>query len=356
MADIEQQLAQQVSEAVERHTPLNIVGGGSKSFFGCPVCSDIERLELADHSGIVNYEPTELVVTARAGTTIRDLKTRLAEQRQMMPFEPPELDGKATLGGTLACGFSGPARIYAGAARDYVLGAKIINGRAEVLRLGGEVMKNVAGYDVSRLMVGAMGTLGVILQVSMKVLPRPASELTLLFQLGRDEALTMMNDLAGRPFPLTASCFFGDLMYLRLGGAGAAVKSARSELGGEEMPPDDEIWRSLREFDHPFFNTPLPVWRIALPAMARPELQGECLIDWGGAQWWLRSEMPADELRLAVARVGGHATLFRGDHEQVDVFHPMSPAMLALQHRVQDAMDPMGLFNPGKMFARANVS
>ncbi len=343
------ELTARVEEVLTQQSTLEIRGGGSKVFYGRKTDSVQDVLNISGHSGVVNYAPTELVVTARAGTSIRDLQIVLAEQNQHLAFEPPDGHGHATLGGTLAAGFSGPSRPWAGAVRDHVLGTRIINGRGQVLRFGGEVMKNVAGYDVSRLMVGAMGTLGVILEASLKVLPIPEREISLAFHLDRASALSFMQELGSRPLPVTGALFFGDLVYLRLSGSDAAVTSAKDALGGDELASSEDIWRALREFEHPFFKTPLPVWRISMPPGQAPDLPGEVLIDWAGTQWWLRSEAPMDAIRSPVAAAGGHATLFRGGSRDSDVFHPHAPAMAALQDRIRKAFDPQGIFNPGRL-------
>jgi len=341
--DISQQLQQQLQQAFVDKRGVSVVAGGTKQFYGRDPGITYEALDVSDHKGVVSYEPTELVVTARAGTTVSELNQVLAEHGQRLPFEPPVFNGEATL--------SGPSRPYTGAARDFVLGTNIINGRAQLLRFGGEVIKNVAGYDVSRLMVGAMGTLGVILQASLKVLPIPQKETTIIFHLERDSALDLMNDFAARPLPVSATCFYGDILFVRLSGSEAAVESAYMALGGERLPKTDEVWQSLREFQHPFFDTELPLWRIAMTTAARPELPGEVMIEWGGAQWWLHSDSPAEEIRLAAARCGGHATLFRGGDRSSEIFHPLPPKMAALQERIRLAFDPHGILNPGRIEA-----
>ncbi len=354
--DRTEDLKAQVEIAVADKTPLEIRGGGSKAFYGRSSGATLQPLEIRDHKGIVHYAPTELVITARAGTPIRDINAALAEENQQVPFEPPEMDGHSTLGGTLATGFSGPARPWSGAARDHVLGTRIINGLGQVLRFGGEVMKNVAGYDVSRLMVGAMGTLGVILESSLKVLPRPEREASVVFQMDRDSSLDFMARLGAEPLPLSGAAHYDGLLHLRLGGSEAGVRMAMQQLGGEELASGQEIWHDLREFVHPFFTTDLPVWRIALPTGARPDLPGDVLVDWGGGQWWLRSEAPPETIRGPVSGAGGHATLFRGVDREFDVFHPLLPAMASLQERIRASFDPEGIFNPGRITPTAGGS
>ncbi len=348
-ADRTEDLKAQVDSAVADRTPLEIRGGGSKTFYGGKSSPPLQLLETAGHRGIVHYAPTELVITARAGTRIRDINDALAEKRQRIPFEPPEMDGHGTLGGTLATGFSGPARPWAGAARDHVLGTRVLNGRGQVLRFGGEVMKNVAGYDVSRLMVGAMGTLGVILESSLKVLPEPEMEASLVLEMDHGAGLDFMAGLGAQPLPLSGAVLHDGSLHLRLSGTEAGVGMAMRRLGGEEPSDGEGFWRGLREFTHPFFETGLPVWRIALPAGARPDLPGDVLVDWGGGQWWLCSQAPAEAIREPVSGAGGHATLFRGGDGESAVFHPLSQAMAVLQERIRASFDPEGIFNPGRM-------
>jgi glycolate oxidase FAD binding subunit len=271
----------------------------------------------------------------------------------MLPFEPPHYGPGATIGGTIACGLSGPARPYRGAARDLVLGTRVLNGRAQVLRFGGEVMKNVAGYDVSRLMTGAYGTLGLLLEISLKVLPVPAAERTLVQERTPAEAIELTNRWAGKPLPVTANCYDGERLFLRLAGAETAVAQAATDVGGEVVEDGDSFWRDkIREQGHAFFAGGLPLWRISLPQSAPPlDLPGKQLIEWGGAQRWLRSEADADIVRAAAARAGGHATLFRGGDRDGEMFHPLPPAIMTFHRRLKQAFDPGGIFNRGRLYA-----
>ena len=347
--DLSRELQERVVEAAASGTPLAIVGGGSKAFLG-RVASGAP-LSVAGHRGIVSYEPRELVLTARAGTPLREIEAALAERGQMLPFEPPHFGATATLGGTIACGLSGPRRPYAGSARDHVLGVRLINGRAEQLRFGGEVMKNVAGYDLSRLQAGAFGTLGVILEVSLKVLPRPADEVTLVQDRDAADSLAYLADLARRPLPLSAACHDGDRLYLRLSGAATAVAQSCGQLGGEPLADADAFWRDqIKEQGHAFFQDGAPLWRLSLPP-ASPwlALPGKFLLDWGGAQRWLKTDAPGELIQQAAAQANGHASLFRG--AQGGVFQPLPPAMQALHRRIKHAFDPQNLFNPGRMIA-----
>lgn len=350
MNDLSQALQQRIADALERQQALTIVGGNSKAFYGLP--SEGERLDIARHQGIISYEPSELVVTARAGTPLQALQEQLRQQRQMLPFEPPHFGPDATIGGTIACNFSGPRRPYAGAARDYLLGCKIINGKAEVINFGGEVMKNVAGYDVSRLMAGAMGTLGVLLEVSLKVLPMPAEEITLVQALPLAEAIEKMNQWAARPLPLSASAYHDGQLYVRLSGAHAAVTAAQQQLGGEPLDDGDTFWQALREQQLDFFKADSHLWRLSLPPTSPPlDLDGATLLEWGGGLRWLQSELPAQQIFQAARQCGGHATLFRPAAAASDppAFQQLDPHLLALHRRLKHAFDPASILNPGRL-------
>ncbi len=303
-------------------------------------------MHLALHQGIVTYEPTELVITARSGTPLSAIEAALAGERQMLGFEPPRFGDGATLGGTIACGFSGPRRPFAGAARDFVLGVKMINGKAEVLSFGGQVMKNVAGYDVSRLLCGSLGTLGVILEVSLKVLPTPASELTVTFELSANDAIVRMNEWAAQPLPLSGACYSEDTLYIRLSGTETAVKAAHARLGGDVHKKGSEYWTNVKEHRREFFGGSTPLWRLSVPPAAMMlDLPGKWTLDWGGAQRWLKSDAAPEVIRRAATSAGGQATLFRGAIAGTPRFHPLPPAMQALQQRIKHALDPAGLFN-----------
>ncbi|KAF0191265.1 MAG: glycolate oxidase FAD binding subunit [Gammaproteobacteria bacterium] len=348
-ADKSNELRDTVLEAANAKTPLRIQGSGSKDFIGQAPSG--ERLSLREHRGIVNYQPNELVLTARAGTRLADIESQIAQHRQMLPFEPPHFGPDATLGGTIACGLSGPRRPYAGSARDFVLGVRMINGKGEILRFGGEVMKNVAGFDASRLMVGAMGTLGVLLDISMKVLPRPETEATLVFELGAAAAIDRMTQWSGKPLPISAACHDGQRLHLRLSGAASGVNAARQRLGGETLNSADAFWRSVRELSHPFFDDDAPLWRYSLPpATAALTFSKHWFIDWGGAQRWVKTVLPANIVRETAARAGGHATLFYSVRRESTFFHPLTPAALTLHKRLKAAFDPHGILNPGRLY------
>lgn len=337
-----------VADAVGRRTPVAIIGGGTKRFLGRQMPG--EPLAVGNHCGVVDYYPEELVLTARAGTSVAELEALLAERDQMFAFEPPHFGAGATLGGTIAANLSGPRRPYAGAARDFVLGVRIVNGRGEILHFGGEVMKNVAGYDLSRLMAGAMGTLGVMLDVSLKVLPRPREEITLAQPSALREAIETLCRWAARPLPISASCIENKHLYVRLSGTSSALAKARAIIGGDELPDADSFWQDIREQRRPFFGGERPLWRVSLPPAALPELPGEQLIEWGGALRWLRSDAPAATIRTAAAGHGGHAILFRAPERDDAPYHPLPEPLMRLHKRLKDAMDPQHIFNRGRMY------
>ena len=349
-SDISQRLQQQIQGAFNQKTALCIVGGNSKAFYGHAVSA--ETLSVAEHRGVLNYEPTELVITARAGTPLNEIEKILDDNGQMLPFEPPAFTSKATIGGTIACNLSGPRRAYAGAARDFLLGCKIINGKGEILTFGGEVMKNVAGYDVSRLMAGAYGTLGVLLEISLKVLPRPAASVTLFHECSASDAVQFMSGLLSKPLPVDGACYYKGQCYVRLSGSEQSVKEAQKKLPGEMLSPRSHFWQRLREHELSFFiNIDKPLWRIAVkPATAPLPIEGEWLLDWGGAQRWLWRDIEVDKIRSVVQQHGGHATLFRGGDRESDVFQPLAKPLQLLHQRLKASFDPDRIFNPGRMY------
>lgn len=345
--DISQEILARVLEAIDSGRALRIVGGDSKAFYG-GTCLAEQELNLAGHSGVIDYEPSELVITARAGSRLRDISRLLAEHGQMLAFEPPSFGDRASLGGTMACGFSGPGRLFAGAARDYMLGCKIVNGHGEILNFGGRVIKNVAGFDVSRLMVGALGSLGVLLELSIRVHPLPAATLTLTHEMAAEPALNRMTALPGKAWPLSALAYDGERLRVRLSGAEAAIAAAKLELGGDIDKSGDKFWLDLNEQQLPFFHQPGDLWRISVAAATPPlNLPGAWLLDWGGALRWLKTESKADEIHSAARSAGGYAVCFRGrDKSQ---WLQLDTGLLNLQQRVRTAFDPHKLFNPGRL-------
>jgi glycolate oxidase FAD binding subunit len=306
---------------------------------------------VSEYSGIVAYEPKELVLTVRAGTRLAEVEAVLANERQMLAFEPPHFGATATIGGTVATGLSGPRRPYAGAVRDFVLGTRIVNGKGEDLSFGGRVIKNVAGYDVSRLMAGALGTLGVITEISFKVLPLPPAQSTIAFELSEADAIERANHLAGQPLPITATAWQEGVLRVRLAGAETAVAAARAKLGGDEVANAAAFWNDLREHRAAFFASGKPLWRVSVPQTAKPyDLGVPQLIEWGGGLRWACGEVDSFAVRSSAEHVGGHATLFRGGDKAVGVFHPLKPAIAKIHKRLKSAFDPAGILNPGRMY------
>ncbi len=366
-----QNLIDRIQAASAAGAQLRIRGGGSKDFYG--EAPQGELLDTRSLSGISSYEPTELVVTARCGTPLAELEAALAEAGQCLPFEPPhfvrpgaaagETEDSATVGGMVAAGLAGPARAAVGSVRDHLLGATLINGRGEVLSFGGQVMKNVAGYDVARLLAGSMGTLGVIAEVSLKVLPLAAATATLRFDRDQASALQQLNRWGGQPLPINASAWWDGVLVLRLRGAAAAVDAAGvalRPLGGELIDPAlaDSFWQGLRDHRDEYFDAAhaatargASLWRLALPQTAPVlDLPGETLLEWGGAQRWLSSDAPAGAVRDACAAVGGHATLFRSRDKSPGVFSPLTSPLDRIHRELKRSFDPAGVFNPGRLY------
>ena len=346
-------LVERVRTAAADRTPLCIRGGGTKDFYG-----NAPRGELLDTRGlrgVVAHEPSELVVTVRAGTPLAELEALLAAGDQMLAFEPPHFGDAATVGGCVAAGLSGPRRASSGTTcgglRDFLLGARLVDGRGQLLSFGGTVMKNVAGYDVTRVLAGSLGILGVIVEVSLKVLPRPVAETTLRFELDEANALAKLNEWGGQPLPISASAWSAGQLFLRLSGAAAALRAARESLGGEEVG-GTAFWQEIREQRHDFFGGDAPLWRVSVPSIAAPLGFGEPeMIEWGGALRWLRSGQPPAEVRSRAVELGGHATLFRGGDRSQEVFTPLPPGLAAIHRRLKSEFDPAGIFNPGRMYA-----
>jgi len=341
-----------IAAARATQQPLRLRGAGSKDFYGEPPSDGHAALDTRAWRGIVDYQPSELFITARCGTPLAEIESALAEHGQMLAFEPPYFGSDATLGGCIATGLSGPRRMRAGAARDFMLGARLLDGHARVRTFGGQVMKNVAGFDVSRLLAGSLGTLGILLEVSLKTLPRPVQELSLRLEMDEAGAMVACNRWVAQALPISASCWHAGTLHLRLSGAPTAIRSAQLSIGGETMD-GDAFWRDLREQRHGFFGGAGDVWRLALPALTPPsQLPATGLVEWLGAQRWMRDIDDADALRSRVVSLGGHATLFRsGRRSATPRFQALSPQLLALHRRLKTAFDPDGVFNPGRMYS-----
>jgi glycolate oxidase FAD binding subunit len=345
--DIATVLCARVAEANSAGTPLRIAGGGTKAFYGRPV--DGAVLDLTGHRGITHYDPVELIVSVRAGTPLTELERTLAESGQQLPFEPPHFGSAATVGGMVSTGLSGPRRPWSGAVRDFVLGTRLISQDGQHLRFGGEVMKNVAGYDLSRLVTGAQGTLGVITEVSLKVLPLAAATHSLRLQLPLEAAMAKLAKWGRQPVPLTGAAWRDGTLYLRLEGGGRSVEANRARLGGETQAPD--FWRQLREQELPFFDPadPRPLWRLSVPHTTPPlALEGDWLHDWAGAQRWLRSDLPDAAIRDAASRVGGHATCYTPG--AAEPFTPLAPVLAKYHRQLKAQLDPKRIFNPGRLY------
>jgi FAD/FMN-containing dehydrogenase len=354
-----ERLVDRVLAARDSGTALEIRGGSTKRFYGNPPRG--EPLDVAGLAGITSYEPTELVVTALAGTALEELEAALADCGQCLPFEPPRFGTSGTVGGMVAAGLAGPARACAGPLRDFVLGVTLLNGNGELLTFGGQVMKNVAGYDVSRVIAGSMGILGVICEVSLKVMPQPPARKTLAFDIDEAAALERLHRWASTGMPVTASAWHEDRLHVRLGGAAAAVAHALPQLGGREVEAGDadRWWSDARDHRHEFFalsedelRQGLCLWRLALPATALPQSLGGCqFIEWGGAQRWYRGTAPAALVREAAAAAGGHATLVRAADKSAGAFTPLAPPSMQIHRRLKQSFDPAGIFNPGRLYA-----
>jgi glycolate oxidase FAD binding subunit len=353
-------LADRIRAAAAAREALRIRGGDTKAFYGNAATG--APLDTAELDGIVAYEPSELVVVARAGTPLAHVEAALAERGQCLPFEPPHFAPGGTLGGCVAAGLAGPRRASAGplhgGVRDFVLGARLLDGRGRDLAFGGTVIKNVAGFDVARALAGSLGVLGVIAEVAVKVLPRPAVETTLRFACDEREMLARVNAWGARPLPISATAWLDGALSVRLSGAAPAVDAACRELGGERVAgaggaAGDAVseWTALRDHRHPFFAGDAPLWRVAVPPSAPPlDLDGPVLIEWGGAQRWVRTMLPAARVREIATAHRGHATLFRGGDRAAGAFTPLSPPLAAIHRRLKAEFDPAGVFNPGRLY------
>jgi len=352
-------IVERVRDAHASGRPLCIRGGGTKDFYGEAPSGDV--LDVRTLAGTADHEPTELVVTAPAGMALVDLETLLAEKGQCLPFEPPRFATGSTVGGMVAAGLSGPSRAAAGSLRDHLLGVTLISGSGELMHFGGRVIKNVAGYDVSRLVAGSLGILGVIVEVSLKVLARAQAEATLRFDCKPGEALALLHGWGARPLPLDASAWWNGSLIVRLRGAGAAVAEGARTLGGEAIPAAAAapFWESLRDHTDPFFvaaedaiaHQDATLWRLSLPQTAPPlGLAGDELIEWHGAQRWLATALPAAQVRDAAAAAGGHATAFRANDKSAGVFAPLAPPLRAIHERLKRSFDPKGILNPGRLY------
>jgi len=355
--NFEQDLVERVKQAIAKRSPLNIEGGASKHFLGVRH-SNAETVSMLSYEGVIEYEPSELVITVRSGTRLSTIQSLLLENNQILPFEPPSFGADSTIGGVIASGLSGPARPFWGSVRDNLLGCKVLTGNAVILSFGGKVIKNVAGYDVTRLMPGAMGSLGILLDVSIKVLPKPRCEVTISMASNYQEAIDIMCARSCKPLPLSAMCYDGDAIIMRLSGNQEAVADARAKIAGEELEHGTQFWQELNNQSHYFFedsvNKQIPLWRLSLAAATLPlDIQGNMLLDWGGGLRWLASHDSPQKIRSAVAGEGGHATLFRagGLDSSTSVFHPLTGPLKKYQQRIKSAFDPQQILNRDRFYS-----
>lgn len=347
-----------IRAAVAARTPLRVRGGGTKDFYGQALEGDV--LDTTACEGIVDYDPTELVVTVRAGTRLAHVERTLRAEGQMLACEPPRFGEEATIGGFVAAGLSGPRRPYAGAVRDIVLGVRVLDGKGDQLAFGGRVMKNVAGFDVARLMTGALGTLGILTEVSLKCVPMPKAETTRVFQCSADEAIRMTNEWGGKPLPITATAYHAGGLAVRLSGAAPAVEAAAARIGGSALPGNDRgaaFWRSVKEQTQPFFLTASQpgarLWRLSVnPTAPYTDLGGDQLIEWGGALRWLHANERVDAARVRdwARGHGGHATLYKAADKSAGAFQPLPEALAMLHRRLKAAFDPAGIMNPRRLY------
>ena len=354
--DISLELQVLVKEAIVNQTPLYIHGGNSKQFYGNPI--DGIALDVSPHSGIINYEPTELCITVRSGTLLSDIEKVLDVENQILPFEPPQYTPQATIGGALAAGISGPRRAYSGSVRDAILGVKIINGEGEIVTFGGQVMKNVAGYDLSRMMVRSQGTLGVILEVSLRLLPKPKSEISVCIEESQSFALNYFQSIRTQQLPVTASAWFNDQAFLRLSGSEKSLEyqleKIVSETGAFVFEDSSQFWADIRDHKHHFFGRmDKPLWRLSLPPASGEivQMKDNQFIEWSGAQRWVNTNTPANIVHSSANSRDGYATLFQGKLPEISYFPKLEENLMKLHKQLKRNMDPHGIFNPGRIYA-----
>jgi glycolate oxidase FAD binding subunit len=362
-------LRDQIRAAASERARVRIRAGGSKDFYGNTPRGAV--LDPRPVHGIVSYDPSELAIAARAGTPLTEVEAALDECGQMLAFEPPHFGPGATIGGCVASGLAGPRRAAYGycygGVRDFVLGAKLLDGQGQLVSCGGLVMKNVAGYDLPRLLTGSLGMLGIIVEVALKVVPKPRVEATLRLALDEAAALSSLNAWGAKPWPISASVWHRGVLSLRLSGATAAVAGALARLPASALPvaapgatldsvAAGSFWHGIKEHTDAFFAGTTPLWRLSLPSTAGPVALGEeQLIEWGGALRWIRSALPAAEIRARAQSLGGHATLFRGAERGGEAFTPLSPVLAAIHRRLRVHFDPAGIFDAGRMYPEEPV-
>ena len=341
-------LIERVLDAGNRSEPIRVRGGNSKEFLGRSLTGS--SVDTSAHTGVVQYEPDELVLTVRSGTTLDEINDVLGEHKQMLGFEPPRYTAQSTIGGTFACNLSGPARPWRGSVRDAVLGLRLINGRGEHLRFGGRVIKNVAGFDASRLQAGAFGTLGIITEISLRVLPAPEASVTLARELDVRASLRYMNELAGTSVPLTGACWANGIQYIRLEGSTAGVAAATRQIGGDRT--DFTVWKTLRDPDAQLFGgaSAGSLWRFSVSSTSESILPNDVVIDWAGALRYVRAEADLDEMSRLAAKAGGHVMRISHNSDEREFLQQPEPAVRKLHERLKLAFDPGRILNPGRLY------
>lgn len=350
MKDHIQSLCETVTAANQQQQPLQIHGGKSKIFYGNNI--NAREVSTTNLNGIIEYQASELYITAYAGTPLKEIEKVLATQDQMLSFEPPHYANTATIGGTVACGLSGPRRPYADAIRDCILGTNIINGKGEHLSFGGKVMKNVAGYDVSRLMCGAFGTLGLLTQVTMKVLPKPKAEITIKFEYSEQEAIKQIQTWLTSLIPISATYYENNQLWIRVSGLDDTVTNVQKNIGGEIISSSNAFWDSIKDHQTDFFKDSSPLYRCIIPQNSPTiSIQGDTCFEWNGALRWIKSNNSFEEVIEQASALRGHVTLFRSDSKPTDCLNPMNEHLKKLHLNLKQAFDPTGILNPGRMYS-----
>lgn len=354
-------IQQQIIDAAQSNQALQIIGNNSKAFYGCAVREGSIPLNIADYQGIIDYQPSELTITARAGTPLTEIIEQLNAHGQMLPFEPPVFDGHATLGGCVATALAGPRRPWAGSIRDYILGARVLTGDGKDIRLGGKVMKNVAGYDLFRPMAGALGTLGVMLDITLKLLPLPEQEQSYSMEMNAADMQPLLRDWRKLSMPISASSYESGVFKLRLSASSCAIADASNKLPTAMQEISNDYWQTLNEHELPFFDDPAPLYRLVLPVSIKGNLnkienviyqkgKSETLIEWGGSLHWLKTSCSLKDIQEYATAAGGTASVYRNGQTDKDVFMPLPAPLMALHKRIKKVMDPVGILNPGRLY------
>jgi glycolate oxidase FAD binding subunit len=347
--DIAKQIQQQLIDASSNKQPLQIIGNGSKSFYGRSAAGD--PLQVKEHTGIIDYQPDELTITARAGTPLSEINDLITDHGQMLPFEPPTFSGSATLGGCIASGLAGPRRPWTGATRDYVIGIRLLTGDGRDIRLGGKVMKNVAGYDLFRPMTGALGTLGVMLEITLKLLPLPEHEISFRIDAGEQEMVRLLHDWTYASLPLSAASHSCGKFNIRLSGTRSSIDDSITKLPADREDLSPDYWQQLNEQQLDFFTGNEALYRFVVPANApATNTPGDSMLDWGGALRWQKSTLPFDEVQHIATKLGGSVALYRNGNRDKEVFPALPENLFTLHQRIKQVLDPAGILNPGRLY------